>query len=136
MDVGIYFYSYASSSEKAKEEANWVLEQIKDYKVTLPIAYDWENWSTFNDYHLSFFGLTSMADTFLDTIHNAGYEGLLYSSKNYLEKLWMPSKYETWLAHYVDKTTYQGTYRLWQHCNDGKVDGIKGAVDIDVLYVN
>lgn len=136
MDVGIYFYSYASSSEKAKEEANWVLEQIKDYKVTLPIAYDWENWSTFNDYHLSFFGLTSMADTFLDTIHNAGYEGLLYSSKNYLERLWMPSKYETWLAHYVDKTTYQGTYRLWQHCNDGKVDGIKGAVDIDVLYVD
>ncbi len=135
MDVGIYFYSYASSSEKAKEEANWVLEQIKDYKVNLPIAYDWENWSTFNEYHLSFFGLTSMAETFLDTIHNAGYDGLLYSSKNYLEKLWMPSKYETWLAHYVDKTTYQGTYRFWQHCNDGRVDGIKGAVDIDVMYM-
>ncbi len=136
IDVGIYYYSYASSIEKAKEEALWVIDQIKGYKVTLPIAYDWENWSSYNDYHLSFFGLTSMAETFLDTIHSAGYEGLLYSSKNYLEKLWMPSKYETWLAHYVNKTNYQGSYRMWQHCSDGRVDGIKGDVDIDILYLN
>lgn len=136
IDVGIYFYSYANSSDKAKEEANWVLEQIKDYKVTLPIAYDWENWSSFNDYNLSFFGLTSMADTFLDTVKDAGYLGLRYSSKSYLEKLWLPSKYETWLAHYVDKTNYQGTYKYWQLCDDGKVDGIKGPVDIDIMYLD
>ncbi len=136
IDVGIYFYSYAYSNEKAHEEANWVLNQIKDYKVTLPIAYDWENWSTFNEYNLSFFGLTDMAETFLDTVEKAGYKGLRYSSKNYLEKLWLPTKHDTWLAHYVDSTNYKGKYKYWQLCDDGKVDGIKGVVDIDIMYLD
>lgn len=136
IDVGIYFYSYANSNEKAREEAKWVMEHIKDYNVTLPIAYDWENWSSFNDYNLSFFGLTNMAETFLNTVSDAGYEGLLYSSKNYLERLWFPSKYDTWLAHYVDKTSYKGSYKYWQLCSDGKIDGIKGAVDIDIMYLD
>lgn len=136
IDVGIYFYSYANSNEKAKEEAEWVIEQLKDYKVDLPIAFDWENWSTFNEYNLSFFGLTNMAETFLGTLKEARYEGLLYSSKNYLERLWFPSKYDTWLAHYVDETNYKGKFKYWQLCNDGKIDGIKGAVDIDIMYLD
>ncbi len=135
IDVGIYFYSYAYSNEKAREEANWVLDQIKGYNVTLPIAFDWENWNTFNEYNLSFFGLTDMAETFLNTIKEAGYEGLRYSSKNYLEKLWLPTKYDTWLAHYVNTTNYKGNYKFWQLCDDGKVDGIKGPVDIDIMYL-
>ncbi len=136
IDVGIYFYSYANSNEKAREEANWVVEQIKDYQVNLPIAYDWENWSTFNEYNLSFFGLTNMAETFLDTLKEAGYEGLLYSSKNFLEKLWFPTKYDTWLAHYTNNTSYKGEYKYWQMCSDGKINGIKGVVDIDIMYLD
>ena len=136
IDVGIYFYSYANSNEHAKRDAEWVIEQLKDYKITLPIAFDWENWSSFNDYNLSFFGLTDMAHTFLETIENAGYKGLLYSSKNYLERIWLPTKYDTWLAHYTKKTNYEGNYTFWQLCSDGRVDGIKGAVDIDILYLD
>lgn len=134
IDVGIYFYSYANSNEQAKEEALWVIDHIKDYKVSLPIAFDWENWSTFNDYNLSFFALTDMANTFLNTIKEAGYEGMLYSSKNYLENFWMPVDFETWLAHYTKKTNYEGDYTYWQLCNDGKVEGINGVVDINVMY--
>ncbi len=136
IDVGIYFYSYANSNEHATRDAKWVIEQLKPYKITLPIAFDWENWNNFNDYNLSFFGLTDMAHTFLDTIKEAGYEGLLYSSKNYLEKIWLPTKYDTWLAHYTKKTNYEGSYKFWQLCDDGRVDGINGAVDIDILYLN
>lgn len=136
IDVGIYFYSYANTNELARQDALWVIEQIKDYKVTLPIAFDWENWSSFNDYNLSFFGLTDMANTFLDTISEAGYKGLLYSSKSYLEKLWLPTEYDIWLAHYTNKTNYQGDYTFWQICSDGRVDGIEGDVDIDIMYLN
>lgn len=136
IEVGIYFYSYANSNEQATKEARWVVEQIKEYDVTLPIAFDWENWNAFNDYNLSFFGLTDMANTFLDTISSYGYQGILYSSKSYLEKLWLPTKYDIWLAHYTDKTNYQGEYKIWQLCDDGKIDGIKGTVDIDILYTN
>lgn len=64
MPVGIYFYSYANSKEKAIKDAKWILEQIKDYKIDLPIAFDWENWSFYNEFNLSFFGLTDMANAF------------------------------------------------------------------------
>lgn len=134
IDVGIYFYSYANSTEKAKKDAKWVLKQIKDYKVNLPIAFDWEEWSSFNEYNLSFFDLTSIADAFLDEVEKAGYEGMLYSSKTYLDNIWLPTKHDIWLAHYTDKTTYQGKFKMWQLCDNGKVDGIDTHVDIDILY--
>jgi len=134
MPVGIYFYSYATSKEKAIADANWILEQIKDYKVDLPIAFDWENWSFYNDFNLSFFGLTDMANSFLDVFKEAGYEGMLYSSRNYLEQIWLKTDYPIWLAHYTYKTSYSGPYSYWQMCNDGRVDGIYGDVDINIRY--
>lgn len=136
IDVGIYFYSYADSVESAKKDAEWVIEQVKDYKVTLPIAFDWEEWAYFNDYNLSFFGLTSLAQTFLDTLKNEGYQGMLYSSKLYLEKIWLELDYDIWLAHYTEQTNYEGDYKIWQLCDNGKVDGIEGPVDINVMYLN
>ncbi len=139
IDVGIYFYSYANTNEHAKKDAEWVIKQIKDYKVTLPVVFDWENWASFNDYNLSFFGLTDMANTFLDTLSEAGYKGMVYSSKNYLEKIWLPTKYDTWLAHYttnVEQTSYDGDYNYWQLCDDGKIDGIDGTVDINIMYLD
>lgn len=135
--VGIYFYSYANSKEKAIADANWILEQIKNYKVDLPIAFDWENWSFYNDFNLSFFGLTDMANGFLDVFKSRGYSGMLYSSKNYLEQVWLPTDYPIWLAHYTNNATntnYQGEYSYWQICSDGHISGIYGDVDINIRY--
>jgi len=136
IDVGVYFYSYANSNKHAKKDAEWVIKQIKEYDITLPVVFDWENWSSFNDYNLSFFGLTDMANTFLSTVENAGYKGMIYSSKSYLEDLWLPTKYDTWLAHYTSNTNYEGDYSYWQLCDDGKIDGIDGPVDIDIMYID
>lgn len=136
IDVGIYFYSYSDSLEGAKKDAEWVIEQIRDYKVTLPIAFDWEEWAYFNDYNMSFFGLTNMADVFLSTIEASGYQGMLYSSKLYLEKVWLETDYDIWLAHYTGQTNYEGPYKIWQLCDNGKIDGIDGFVDINVMYIN
>ena len=134
--VGIYFYSYANSEDRAISDALWVLEQIKDYKVDLPIAFDWENWSFYNEFNLSFFGLSSMADSFVKTVRDAGYEGMLYSSKNYLEDIWFKGDYPVWLAHYTTKTNYEGDYEFWQLCNNGRVAGINGDVDINVRFID
>ncbi len=59
---------------------------------------------------------------------------MLYSSKYYLEHIWFPTKYDIWLAHYTNKTNYQGSYKIWQMCDNGLVDGINGNVDIDIMY--
>ena len=134
--VGVYFYSYANSEDRAISDALWVVEQIKDYKVDLPIAFDWENWSFYNEFNLSFFGLSNMADSFVKTVRDAGYEGMLYSSKNYLEDIWFKGDYPVWLAHYTTKTNYEGDYEFWQLCNNGRVAGINGDVDINIRYLD
>ncbi len=132
--VGLYFYSYATSMEKAKENANFVLNQIKDYKVDLPIAFDWEEWSNYNKYNLSFFNLTNMAEEFIKTVEKKGYKGMLYSSKAYLEDIWLKNNNIIWLAHYTKQTDYEGDYMFWQMCSNGRIDGINGDVDIDIMY--
>ena len=134
--VGVYFYSYANSVDRAISDAKWIIENIKDYKVELPIAFDWENWGSFNTYELSFFGLTIMAKRFMDTVNDAGYDAMLYSSKTYLENIWMSVDYPVWLAHYTKNTNYAGDYSYWQICSNGKVDGINGDVDIDIRYID
>jgi len=132
--VGIYFYSYADSIKSAKTEAKWVVEQLKGYKVDLPVVFDWENWSFFQEFGVSFYNLTEIAKSYLSVIEDAGYEGMLYSSKNYLENVWYKTKYPVWLAHYTDKTNYEGEYKVWQLCANGRVSGINGNVDINVMY--
>lgn len=132
--VGIYYYSYANSNKTAKKEAKWVVEQLKPYKIDLPVVFDWENWSFYQEFNKSFYNLTEMATTYLDVVEKAGYKGMLYSSKNYLENVWFETKYPIWLAHYTTKTNYQGEYKVWQLCSNGKVDGIKGNVDINIMY--
>ena len=59
---------------------------------------------------------------------------MLYSSKNYLENMWFEVDFPVWLAHYTEQTTYEGDYYIWQLCSNGTVPGIKGAVDINVMY--
>lgn len=132
--VGIYFYSYANSKKAAIADAKWVLEQIKGYDIDLPIVYDWESWSFYNEFNQSFYSTSMNAKAFLDTIKKAGYQGMLYSSKSYLERVWFDIGYPVWLAHYTTKTSYTGDYDYWQLCNNGKISGISGDVDINVYY--
>ena len=135
--VGVYFYSYANSIDKARRDSEWVLEQLKDYKIDLPVAYDWENWSSYNKFKMSFNTLTRSAETFIDTVESKGYQGILYSSKNYLEKIWLKGDYPVWLAHYTSKTNYQGNYDFWQMTSSGVINGItENTVDINIRYLN
>ena len=137
IQVGVYFYSYANSIEAAKREAGFVLSQIKDYNVTFPIAFDWENWSSFNKFGISFKTLSLCANTFINTVEESGYMGVLYSSKNYLEKIWDTMDNDVWLAHYTDKTDYSGKYVMWQLTSGGVIPGItENTVDVDILYRN
>ena len=135
--VGLYFYTYAASKKDAIKEAKWIVENIKDYKVDLEIAFDWENWSFYRDFNLSFYELTEVAKAFNKELNKHNYQGMLYSSKNYLENMWFEVDFPVWLAHYTKQTSYQGKYKVWQICDNGVVDGIPdNQVDINIMYTN
>ena len=135
LDVGIYFYSYAKTINEIEDQVEWISNKLENYKIDLPIAFDWESWSSFNNCKLSFYDINNMAQTYIKMLENKGYKASLYSSKNYLEKIWYANEYENiWLANYTTKTEYNGNYQYWQCCNTGKIDGINGDVDIDIYY--
>ena len=136
LKVGVYLYSKALSSEEAIEEAHWVLKQLDGESLDLPIVFDWEIWSNWNSYHMSFHDLNEMAHSFIETVEDEGYEGMLYGSKFYLENFWEDEDFENiWLAHYASNTSYEG-YMMWQFSNVGRISGIYGDVDLNVMVVD
>lgn len=41
--------------------------------------------------------------------------------------------YPYWIAHYyVQKVEYQGTWKFWQHTDNGRLPGIRGKVDFNI----
>ena len=78
LQIGVYFTSQAITEEEAVEESNIVLENIKDYKITYPVAFD----MSFVDNDTTRIETVSRADktkitkAFLDTIEAVSYTHL------------------------------------------------------------
>ena len=135
LKVGIYLYTMAINEKDAKSQAKWIVDNLKKEKLDFPIVFDFESWSDFPNYKISTYDITNTFLTFKKYLNKHGYDAMLYSSMNYLNKVWMfNDTYDVWLAHYIDQTTYQGKYKMWQIASDGKIDGINNDVDIDIYY--
>lgn len=131
--AGVYFYSYAKNTNDAKKQAEFIKKHIKNYKIDMPIAFDFEDWKNVEKAKLSIYDINKNAKTFLDEIKKDGYQVLNYGSKYYLENIWNID-YPTWLAHYTNKTNYSKDYKMWQLTENGLISGIQGFVDVNVLY--
>ena len=131
--AGVYFYSYAKNTNDAKKQAEFVKKHIKNYKIDMPIAFDFEDWKNIELAKLSIYDINKNAKTFLDEIKKDGYQVLNYGSKYYLENIW-DIDYPTWLAHYTNKTNYSKDYKMWQLTENGLISGVQGFVDVNVLY--
>ena len=132
--VGIYFVSYATDEKEIEDEVKFILKNIKKYDVDLPIAFDWEHWRNFSQYNINLHTLNNLSKVFIDEVKKKNYKGILYSSKNYLNYAWYENTNPVWIAHYNENENYQNMYDMWQLCDDGKIDGIEGFVDIDIMY--
>lgn len=138
LKIGVYVYTKAATNEEATRCANWVLDKLNGRKLDLPIAYDWEDWANYNSYGVSLHTFSNAYLTFEKIIKEHGYDSMLYSSKYYLENVWLDFENSNiWLAHYIDQTDYEGKYMLWQMTSSAKISGITdNTVDIDILYKN
>ena len=133
--VGLYMFSYDNSEEAVRKAAREVVDKLGGRELDLPIAFDWEDFSLFQHYKMSFTTLNNLYDVFAEEVGKSGYDCMLYGSKNYIESVWEKTdKRPIWLAHYTDKTDYNGPYKMWQLSSTGGIDGISGYVDVNVLY--
>lgn len=134
LKVGVYFYSYATEIKEIEEQTNWIVNTLNGEKLDLPVAFDYETWSTFGKYEVSFYDMNKVYQKFSEIIKNNNYEPILYGSKYYLNNVWNLDSYPTWLAHYTSQTDYDKPYYIWQFTNTGIVPGITSYVDLDILY--
>ncbi len=62
---------------------------------------------------------------------------VLYASFKFRQKYLQTLEFDKnpyWIAHYyVDTLAYKGPWHFWQHTDAGKIDGVKGYVDINVF---
>lgn len=135
LKVGVYFYSTANSAEQVRYHAQWIAKQLGGQKLDFPVAFDWESFTNYQKYGMSIYDLNRLYDVFADEMSRQGYPSMLYSSKTYLDNFWeKQTKRPVWLAHYTMATDYSGEYALWQMSCRGRIAGINGDVDLDILY--
>lgn len=141
LDIGVYFYSQAITKEEALEEANLVYENIKDYHLVYPIAFDMEKVSgdaARTDF-LTREEKSNLALIFLDALKNVGYKGIIYGNKEWLIKeinLSTVGTYDIWLSQEGEKPDYPYKYSMWQYTQSGTIDGINGDANLDICFIN
>lgn len=144
LDVGVYFFSQALNAREAVEEANFVMENIRGYNLTLPIVYDWEimEYDSARTNGIHPYTVTECAAAFCDTITDGGYTPMVYGSRRFaLMKLDMSRipDVDFWFAEYKDghnEPSYPYDFQIWQYASDGRVDGIEGDVDLNICFVD
>lgn len=136
LNVGAYWYSYATSVDAAKAEVRNCMKTIQGKEFDLPVFLDVEE---YRQAVLPRRTLTDIISTFCDGIKSNGFESGLYSAKSMLVDSAYPdelsSKYLIWIAapntSYSDLPSYVD---LWQYSWAGSVDGIRGNVDLNYIY--
>lgn len=141
MQVGVYFYSQAVTEEEAVEEANFVLENIKDYHIEYPVAFRMERVSN-DKARIDSLGKndkTTVARAFLNTIKDAGYIPMVYGTKEWLIKevdLSKLSEYDIWLSQNSDIPDYPYRFSMWQYSNTKNLAGISPNVDLNICFID
>ena len=144
LSVGVYFATQAVSVAEAIEEANFVIDTIKDYRIDLPVAFDWERMYTdeARAENLTVTTMTDCAVAFCETIKNAGYEPAVYYNRTigyYRYDLTRLVPYTVWFSLPVtppDVTFPSFLYHIdiWQYSISGTLAGIPTEVDFDYIF--
>ena len=140
LDIGVYFFSQAITEEEALEEADFVVDQIRNYSVTYPVVFDMEHPEIGTDRirDLSRDEKTRIAAAFMNRVQWAGYTPMLYNSTGLLDVFFdmdLLTDFPVWAAEYGSLPHYPYVFEIWQYTNKGKTDGIRGNVDMDIRFV-
>jgi len=141
LPVGVYFYSKAVTDAEADEEATFVLEQIRPYSLTYPVAIYWE-YDRKDDGDVDEKSrtvrcngeqVTGFIQTFCKKVKTVGYKTCFYADKdmgyNSLD-LSRISEYDMWYAEARPAPSFYYEFEMWQYTKEGEVPGISKLVPV------
>ena len=136
LNVGAYWYSYATSVDAAKAEVRNCMKTIQGKEFDLPVFLDVEE---YRQAVLPRRTLTDIISTFCDGVKGYGFDVGMYSAKSMLVDSAYPdelsNKYLIWLA--IPNTSYSDLpsyVDIHQYSWNGKVNGIPEKVDMNYIY--
>ena len=140
IDVECYKYSYATTTTQSIAEANCVLSLLNGRKMFIWLDLENKEQRT----SIGKQGITAVAVAFLSTCANAGYNCGIYCNLDWYNNCIdesLKSKYKFWIARYPKNDTGQIVNPLkpnvgevmWQYTSKGRVGGINGDVDVDMI---
>ena len=141
--VGGYRYVYAKTIDAAKNEAHAVVKVLNGRKLPVRIWLDMEDASIKN---IGKAQLTNIIEAEAAIFKAAGIEVGIYCNKdwyyNILDYKNLKEKYPFWIARYPsgDNGTLKESLSpkeyadMWQYSSKGKVPGITGNVDLNIMY--
>ena len=137
--VGAYFFSQATTTEEAVEEADAVIDALAPYDITYPVVYDWE--LVYHDNartdDVSVEALADCCVAFCERVKDSGYTPMIYQNTGTaMHKLDLPrvKDYDFWLAEYSSKPSYYYDFKIWQYSNTGHIPGVEGDVDLNICF--
>lgn len=136
LKVGIYVYNYCKSIEAVKSGAKWVLDNLKNREIDLPIFLDMEDSSIIDGNNLNL-----LCKEFCNIINQTQYISGIYANKDwFINKLNIKEllNYKIWLAEWNNQENHTLGYKvdLWQYTSNGEVPGINGRVDLNKCLCN
>ena len=140
LDVGVYFYSQAISTQEAREEAQFVLDRLGGYEITYPVFFDWEQGDQEERTdQVDNETLTNCAIAFCDVIETYGFRAGCYFNQSFgYDRLDLRDleSYDFWLAEYNPHPSFLYDVELWQYTDAGSVPGISATVDLNLCLVD
>lgn len=138
LDVGVYYYTYATSEAMADAELALVRQAVYGKELTMPLAVDVEENKLKPMSTLDLANLTAYA---LEQVEKMGFYAQLYTYTHYsnmeLDMGRLANRWDVWLADYTGKTpNVTFNYNAHQHTSKGSVPGITGNVDLNVTTLN
>lgn len=139
LDVGVYIFSQAITVEEGIEEAEYIIEMIKDMDITGPIVFDTEYYDEPADARANLITRaerTSIAKAFCETIEDAGYKPMIYANTRWLLlgiNLDELAEYDVWYAYYGEDPVLPYEFAMWQYSCEGVLTGIGNYVDMNIM---
>lgn len=135
--VGVYVFSHATNTSKARAEAEYALKILNGRKLGLPIFMDLEASDINYGWNVD---ITPVALAFGEVIKSAGYKWGVYANQSWLvNKLDIDALREAgamiWCAKYSDEkpTVYCD---IWQYSDNGTVPGFSHKVDMNITMTD
>lgn len=137
LDVGVYYYTYATSEAMADEELAMLRQAVYGKEFSLPVCVDVEENKL---KQLSTLDLSNLTAYALEQVEKMGFYAQLYTYTGYkyeLDMARLSSRWDVWLADYTGEApSVTFNYNAHQHTSKGSVPGISGNVDLNVTTLN